>query len=158
MSPRLFLATKISRRICQSLPKYTVGAVLALSLLWSEDSRASVTNQFIRLTTYPSGGTPAKIVTADFNRDGKTDVVALNTNQVLSILLGNGNGAFAAAKTIATLPANSAGFPTLMVAADFNGDGNPDLLVVPSPGNVVKVFLGHGDGTFAAPVSIADGL
>ncbi len=45
-----------------------------------------------------------------------------------------------------------------MVAGDFNGDGNPDLLVVPSPGNVVKVFLGHGDGTFAAPVSIADGL
>ncbi len=89
MSPLPFLATKISRRICQFLLKYTVAAVLALSLLWSPDSRASVTSQFIRLTTYPSGGTPAKIVTADFNRDGKADIVALNTNHVLSILLGS---------------------------------------------------------------------
>src|SRR6266496_2780024 len=101
MSPRPFLATKISRRICQFLPEYTVAAILTLSLLWSTESRASVTNQFIRLTTYPSGGTPARIVSGDFNRDGKMDVVALNSNGVLSLLPGSGNGAFAAPKTIA---------------------------------------------------------
>ena len=158
MFPQPFLAPKMLHRTSQSLPRCAAAAILALFLMYSPESRASDTNQFIRLTTYPSGGTPVKIVTADLNRDGKADVVALNSNNVLSILLGNGNGTFAAPKTIATLPANSAGFPALMVAADFNGDGNPDLLVVPSPGNVVKVFLGHGDGTFAPPVSIKDGL
>jgi hypothetical protein len=158
MFPQPFLAPKVLDRTGQSLPRCAAAAIFVLFLLCSLDCRATANNQFIQLTTYPSGGTPAKIVTADFNRDGKADVVALNSNNVLSILLGNGNGTFAAPKTIAILPSNSAGFPTLMVAADFNGDGKPDLLVVPSPGNVVKVFLGHGDGTFAAPVSIADGL
>jgi FG-GAP-like repeat len=127
MSLLPLLATNIPRRTSQFLPKYAVVTIFALFLPWSPVGRASVTDQFIRLTTYPSGGTPAKIVTADFNRDGKADVVALNTNNVLSILLGTGNGGFAAPKTIATLPANAAGFPTLMVAGDFNGDGNPDV-------------------------------
>jgi hypothetical protein len=158
MSLRPSLPTKMLHRTSQSLPRCAAAVILSLFLFCSPESRASETNQFIQLTNYPSGGTPAKIVSGDFNRDGKADVVALNSNNVLSILLGTGKGTFAAPKTIATLPANSAGFPTLMVAGDFNGDGNPDLLVVPSPGNAVKVFLGHGDGTFAAPVSIKDGL
>ena len=45
-----------------------------------------------------------------------------------------------------------------MVAGDFNGDGNQDVVVLPSGGNFVRVFLGHGDGTFAAPVSLLHGL
>jgi hypothetical protein len=122
------------------------------------DCYATTANQFFRLTVYSTGGTPVKIVTADFNRDGKPDVVALNSNNVLSIVLGSGNGAFGASKTIATLPMNTANSGVLMVAGDFNGDGNQDVAVAPSPGNLVKVFLGHGDGTFAAPMSIADGL
>ena len=158
MSLLPLLATKFIFRTSRFLPKSTAAAILTLFVLWAPGSRASNSNQFINLTPYPTGGTPAKIVTGDFNRDGKADVVVLNSNNVLSILLGNGNGAFAAPKTIATLPANAAGFPALMMAGDFNGDGNLDLAVVSSPGNVVKVFLGHGDGTFAAPVSIADGL
>ena len=158
MTPHVLLATAVQPRISQLLSKYAAPAILTSFLFLSPDCRASVSNQFINLTIYHSGGTPVKVVTADFNRDGKADVVALNSNNVLSLLLGNGNGTFAASKTIATLPANSAGFPALMVAGDFNGDGNSDVLIVPSPGNVVKVFLGHGDGTFAAPVTITDGL
>lgn len=67
----------------------------------SYTARASVTDQFIRLITYASGGAPARTVSADSNRDGKTDIVALNTNGVLSFLPGTGTGAFGAPKTIA---------------------------------------------------------
>jgi hypothetical protein len=145
-------------RSSQSLPRCAAAATLLLVLIGAAESRASDINQFFQLTVYPSGGTPVKLVSADFNRDGKADVVALNSNNVLSILLGTGKGAFAAPKTIATLPANTSGVPPLMVAGDFNGDGNQDFLVAPSPGNVVEVFLGHGNGTFSPPVKITDGL
>jgi hypothetical protein len=152
------LATKIRPRTSRFLPQCTAAAILTLFLLGSAESRASASNQFFQLTVYPSGGTPVKMVTADFNRDGKPDVVALNSNNVLSILLGSGNGSFAASKIIATLPANTASLAARMVAGDFNGDGHQDVALMASPGNLIKVFLGHGDGTFAAPVSIADGL
>ena len=133
-------------------------AVLVASVMFASDCYATTANQFFQLNVYSTGGTPVKIVTADFNHDGKADVVALNSNNVLSILLGNGNSTFAASKTIATLPANTAGLAARMVAGDFNGDGNQDVVVLPSGGNFVRVFLGHGDGTFAAPVSISAGL
>jgi len=142
----------------QLLPRFAAVALLSLFVLWSAESRASDTNQFYRLPVYSTGGTPVKIVTADFNHDGKPDVVAMNSNNVLSILLGSGNSAFAASKTIVTLPAKTAGLAARMVAGDFNGDGNQDVVVLPSGGNFVRVFLGRGDGTFAAPVSISAGL
>jgi hypothetical protein len=132
-------------------------AILIMTLAASSDCRASVANQFVRLTTYPSGGSPARMVSADFNRDGKADVVVLNSNGVLSLLPGSGNGAFGAPKIIATLPPFSGTAP-LLRAADFNSDGNPDLVILQTPGNTVRIYLGHGDGTFAAPVAIADGL
>lgn len=158
MSWQAFLATKMLHRSNQSLWRCAAAATLLLVLISAAESRASDTNQFFQLIVYPSGGTPVKIVTADFNRDGKADVVALNSNNVLSLLLGHGNGTFAAPKTIATLPANTSGAPALMVAGDFNGDGNQDFLVAPSPGNLVEVFLGDGNGTFSPPVKITDGL
>lgn len=143
--------------LCTWPPRAAV-AMLSLFLFCSAEGRASDTNQFYRLPVYATGGTPVKMVTADFNHDGKPDVVALNSNNVLSILLGTGNSAFAASKTIATLPANTVSLAARMVAGDFNGDGNQDLVVLPSGGNFIRVFLGHGDGTFAAPVSLLHGL
>jgi hypothetical protein len=43
-------------------------------------------------------------------------------------------------------------YPTIEVAADFNGDGIPDLAILSS--NTVAVFLGKGDGTFQAGPTI----
>lgn len=37
--------------------------------------------------------------------------------------------------------------------ADFNGDGKTDLVVADTTDNKVGLFLGHGDGTFSAPVT-----
>ena len=122
----------------------------------SPDSLATASNQFIRLTTYPTGGTPTTMVAADFNRDGKANLVVLNSNGVLSFVEGTGAGAFDAPVKIATLPLSSAN--AFMVAGDFNGDGKVDVALLPPPGNFVQVFWGHGDGTFAAPVKISDGL
>lgn len=40
----------------------------------------------------------------------------------------------------------------VLSAGDFNGDGNPDFLVLCAAASQVYVYLGKGDGTFQAPV------
>ncbi len=93
-------------------------------------------------TSYP-------IVTADFNGDGILDLaVPLYGSNDIAILLGKGDGTFAA-----PVMASLSGFPvdvTQVVAADFNGDGIPDLAVIDSDNSALDILLGNGDGTFAA--------
>jgi hypothetical protein len=114
-----------------------------------------------------SGGSMAAILTGDFNADGNLDA-AFSSNSIylatnsgdyidpLDIHFGSGNG---------TLKIPSAGFGTngtvsSIVAADLNGDGNPDIAVNianPSQGNfAVAVYLGTGGGNFATAPTVAN--
>jgi hypothetical protein len=81
----------------------------------------------------------------------KTDLAVANTNAAtVSIVLGNGDGSFQSALTMAA-GANAAS----VVAADFNRDGKLDLAVVnasPLPGTV-PVLLGLGNRFFQPPLA-----
>jgi hypothetical protein len=93
---------------------------------------------------------PLVTVSADFNRDGKMDLATLlgySTNYSIQILLGKGDGTFT---TGSNLPANYD--DSALVSADFNGDGNLDLLVG-GGSSTARLLLGNGDGTFQSPVS-----
>lgn len=75
----------------------------------------------------------------------------------LSVLL-TVTPAFATAtvKFVTPVVYNSGGNATnFVVAADVNGDGFPDMIVVNTGG--VSVLINNGDGTFAAPVIYASG-
>lgn len=103
------------------------------------------------------------VLAGDFNGDKIPDLAVLDATQVcscVSILLGNGDGTFSAAKND---PVNYNGALGL---GDFNGDGRLDLVVAGSAGITSKtqIMLGNGDGTFsfgptyqvgASPASIA---
>jgi VCBS repeat protein/centrosomal CEP192-like protein len=89
---------------------------------------------------------PYGMATADFNGDGKLDlVVADNSGNAVSVLLGKGDGTFQAPVnyTVGTSP-------TAVAVGDFNGDGKLDLAVGSSAvnGGQVNILLGNGDGTF----------
>jgi hypothetical protein len=97
-------------------------------------------------TTVVFGG----IAVADFNHDGKLDLVVLGSGGV-SILIGNGDGTFQAAVTYSS----NVTFLLAVVAGDFNGDGNPDL--VASKSGAMYFLAGNGDGTFRSAVSTYSG-
>ncbi len=110
-----------------------------------------------------SGGTdisdePAPVIgTGDFNRDGIADLVEVTSpdgndsgRHFLTVLLGQRDGAF----TSVTSPTPIGGDPRALIVGDFNGDGNPDVIVGDGSGAILE-FLGDGKGNLVDTGDIA---
>jgi hypothetical protein len=101
---------------------------------------------------------PQGVVALDFNGDGKTDLAVTSANNyapasyLVTILLGNGDGTFSAAPTVATGTG-----PYAIVAGDFNNDGKLDLATANYSRSTVTIMLGNGDGTFTASSTLTTG-
>jgi hypothetical protein len=86
----------------------------------------------------------------DLNRDSRADVAVANEDSdSVAVLLGDGNGGFAAA-----VEYDVGSLPQGVAAADFNDDDIVDLVTADYFGtldidNSVSVLVGNGDGTFA---------
>ena len=88
---------------------------------------------------------PNDIVVADWNKDGKLDIVTCNDGNTVTVLLGNGRGGLTPAPGS---PINVAAH--LVAAGDVNNDRNLDLALTHHDSFGVMVLLGTGDGRFAA--------
>jgi Bacterial Ig-like domain (group 3)/FG-GAP-like repeat len=138
--------------------KRVIGAIFIL-LLTCAGSQLTFAQRFIVPPTYLVGHGPAGMASADFNGDGKPDLVianALSVSPNISVSLNDGKGGF--------LPAvfYSVGAdvqPYSVVVADFNGDGKLDIAAsgFACCGDVVSILLGNGDGTFQPGVSYSVG-
>lgn len=108
---------------------------------------------FTPAVNYAGGSDPQEIISADFNNDGKLDLVVSNsTANSVNVLLGNGNGTFQS-----PVPSAAGNNPRSIAVGDFNADGTLDLAAVSLGSSGVNVMLGNGNGTFAAPEPIAVG-
>jgi len=89
------------------------------------------------------------LATGDFNNDGILDlahIALINTGQQLvTILLGNGDGSFTAA---AVQPSVTLVNPVFVTTGDFDGDGKLDLAIADAGSSALTVLHGNGDGTF----------
>jgi len=113
---------------------------------------------FSAATASPVGLDPRSIIAADFDGDGHLDLATADTgwfadNGSVSILLGNGTGAFALK---GTYPTQS--YTEDLASGDFDHDGTMDVVAVNRLSGTVSVLLGSGDGALGSPVSYAVGL
>jgi flagellin-like hook-associated protein FlgL len=79
-------------------------------------------------------------------------VTASPTDDLVSVLLGQGDGSFGAATQFAV-----GDFPVSVTSADFNGDGVLDLVTADYNDDTVSVLLGTGDGSFGAATQFSVG-
>ena len=120
-------------------------------------------NRLARAPLYSLGtGPTSSAVSTDFNRDGRTDIVAFQlsiptaSSSTVTVTMANFDGSYGAPKVIASFASNMIG---KVAAGDFNGDGNIDfavaLYIQDSTSGSINVYLGYGDGTFKAPETIS---
>src|SRR6266550_5505475 len=101
---------------------------------------SEVSAQNVTFTTqkYPLLGNTH--IAADLNGDGKVDLAGAGAN-VVSVMLGNGNGTFGA-KTDFPVAAD----PQAVAAGDFNSDGKVDLVATLNDAQLSLALL-TGTGT-----------
>jgi len=113
---------------------------------------------------FAAGGKATFVIVADLNGDGIPDLAvglgdASTSSNMVSILLGNGDGTFQAAMQFTTGTNGN-----YIAIGDFNGDSIPDLavtnrgLATSSQPSTVSVLLGNGDGTFGAATNYTVGV
>lgn len=109
-------------------------------------SQIKSTEAFTELR-FPTGTAPGSVEIADFNGDGKFDVVVANEQSSnVSILLGDGRGKFAPAKG-SPFPAGH--LPNDIAIGDFNRAAKLDLAVANHEEKHFTILLGDGNGGFA---------
>lgn len=103
----------------------------------------------------------AAVAISDLDGDGDRDVVAPDARGNVALVWTNvGAGVFGTATSVELNPLPncgssssnpcSAAFPVDIAVADFNEDGEPDLVTANPNTDNIAVVLGNGDGTFGA--------
>ncbi|MDB5087468.1 MAG: repeat-containing protein [Mucilaginibacter sp.] len=101
---------------------------------------------------FTAGYMPNDIAIADFNKDGKPDLAFANTDRkYLTILTGDGSGSFTPLKG-SPFPVEVKPHTHGLVAGDFNGDGNIDLVTDSWGNNRLAVLFGNNNHGFNTPV------
>jgi hypothetical protein len=142
-----------------------------------QDATVAATHNFGGFLTAPSYQTIPQpnldsnfvlvTLTADFNKDGSTDIATLDADGNLNVALNDKKGHFASPITNSTAPTVYGGsvFFIAAIAADVDGDGYPDIIakpwVNPYPTYAqnatihLAIFHNNHDGTFATPTTLA---
>ncbi|RYE73813.1 MAG: VCBS repeat-containing protein, partial [Myxococcales bacterium] len=88
------------------------------------------------------------IALGDFNEDGRLDVATALASMGVGIWPGHGDGNLDSPVVVASESAIT------LATGDLDGDGHLDLATIAEGGALVRIHRGHGDGSFAAPLTL----
>ncbi len=114
-----------------------------VSVLMDKTAAGATTLSFAAQQTFAVGANPFSVAVADFDGDGRPDIVAANnaTSGTISVLLdttaaGSTTASFAAQQTFA-----AANLPASVAVGDFNGDGRTDVVAANNGDKTASVLL-----------------
>jgi type II secretory pathway component GspD/PulD (secretin) len=111
------------------------------------------TGTFLPPTTIATGVAPVALAPGIFTTSGHLDLAAVNqTDDTVSIFLGNGDGTFS---TKTDFPTGTS--PSGIVTGNFTQSGQLDLAVSNQGSSTVSILTGNGDGTFGAKTDFQTG-
>src|SRR6185436_12277112 len=95
-------------------------------------------------------------VASDLDRDGFPDLATVNEDSAdVRVFLNRGDSSGLFDDFLPPAPVGQRASPS--EAADFNGDGLPDICVANIDANTVSILMGRGDGTFAPAQNVPVG-
>jgi hypothetical protein len=115
----------------------------------------------IQRAELPLKGAPSALAAGDLTGDGKAELVVAKGGHLVSVLVNDGHGGFAAHVDYPT-----AASPVSVALADLNGDDRLDVVTADADRKGVSVLLNRGDGTLetkldygtaAGPVAVTAG-
>jgi hypothetical protein len=91
---------------------------------------------------------PRFLASADFDRDGLSDLVCFSDDGLKAcVCRGQGDGKYVKTQEFP-------GLSCLPARGDFDGDGIPDLVILPATkSSLTEIHLGKGDGQFRDPLT-----
>ncbi len=161
-SIRVWPVGRVSEPIISDLPDDTANKIAAFADFDGDgflDVAITGTNQieflkgdgaghFVLAATLATSFQPWWLAAGDLNGDGRTDLVAVQSDQVPSAVLSCflSTGAFAFAPPRTTTVTTFGGVES-MTAGDIDADGLADLVIAPTRASV-SIWRSAGDGTF----------
>jgi len=134
-----------------------------VSVLLNTTPKGAAAPSFAPQQTFHVGAGPRAVAVADFNGDGRPDLVVANfSDNSLSLLLNTTPARAAEASFAAQQKLPGGTGPKSVAAVDLNGDGRPDLAIADiSSNNLALLFnttpAGVATPDFAAPVLLPAG-
>ncbi|MHC1762724.1 MAG: FG-GAP repeat domain-containing protein [Verrucomicrobiia bacterium] len=94
------------------------------------------------LNNYPAGASPARLVAADMNADGRTDLICASTEARTITVLTNSGSAFFAKASVFPIGAS----PVSIAVADMDGNRYPDVVTANGSAGTLTVMTNDGAG------------